>query len=84
MRVCSAPHVTLYERLSCLRVLRALRRAGNQGMSRSELTRATQALRPAEREEILNSLVTSHEVELVQGEVGINGKRPTRYICRGG
>lgn len=66
-----------------LRVLRALRRAGTRGMLRSELTRATQALRPAERDEILNSLVTSHEVELVQGEVGTNGKRPTRYICRG-
>lgn len=67
-----------------LRVLRALHRAGKEGMTRSELTRSTQALRPTEREEILNSLAQSGEVEIIQGEASTGGRKSTRYICRSG
>ena len=43
-------------------VLRLLRQAGERGLTRSAITRATQSLRPMEREEILQDLEDGDEI----------------------
>ena len=63
------------------RVLRVLRDAGKEGMTRTELSRRTQSLRPAEREEVIGALVQSGEIELVQIEKIGAGRPAVRLVC---
>jgi hypothetical protein len=58
-----------------------LRDAGKEGMTRTELSRRTQSLRPAEREEVIASLVQSGEIELVQIEKIGAGRPAARLVC---
>jgi hypothetical protein len=67
-----------YEK-SVKNMLRIITKAGDQGITLTELAKRTTTLRAKERTEILNHLFTTGEVESVMMEVG---KRPSTLLRR--
>ena len=64
------------------KVLRALGEAGKEGLTMSQLTRRTQNLSVRERKEIIESLLISQEIHMVEQKVEETsgpGRKPTRY-----
>jgi hypothetical protein len=63
------------------RVLRMITDAGPEGMTRTELTRRTQALTPRERLEIIQALEIGGDIEEKKASTG--GAPTTRYVSKG-
>ena len=63
------------------RVLRAIEASGKDGLTGSELCRRTQSLSPRERQEVLEALVQSGEINLSISDSNRPGRNATRYFA---
>lgn len=63
------------------RVMQVIRAAGDDGVTKSQITRATRKLKPYERDQILQDLI---EADMVQScQVATNGRNKLRFFVKG-